>query len=268
MTQLTFKELIAFLHSKYPSSLAEDWDPIGLHFGHENHEVKKVMVALDIRPQVLEEALDHKVDTLVLHHPPIFNPIKRFNLADPQIKLYQGVIKAGLNVFAMHTNFDRARGGMNDLLTGHLGLESVKDFGSADPEFLGMGRWGSLQSPMPRSQLLAFLKDKLNRKVLTLIEKSPKDTYQTIAVVGGSGASFIEEVDQLEIDVFITGDITYHAAHDLYERSYLTIDASHYIEQIFISAVTQEINQQASKLSWPIEVLPSQVSTDPFDYYY
>ena len=35
------------------------------------------MVALDVSPEVVEQAVEHKVQMLVTHHPVIFDPIKK-----------------------------------------------------------------------------------------------------------------------------------------------------------------------------------------------
>lgn len=266
MKKINLKSLIQQIELWYPASLAEDWDQVGLHFGHPKNTIKKVMVALDMRPQVVEEAIERGVDTLILHHPPIFKPIERFNLEDPQIRMYAQAIKADINVFAMHTNFDRADMGMNDLLAQKLGLEEIKALSYDGEGSPGLARIGSLPQAMDRETLIAHVKKSLNRSYLKIIERDPKPFYQEIAVIGGSGSSMMDEIQLSGADVFITGDITYHSGHDLYELDLMTIDAGHYIESAFAGYVGQKLQSLAEAQEWDLEVVISQVSTDPFEY--
>src|SRR5699024_11476219 len=66
-------ELTDNLNKLYPSELAEEWDQVGLHFGHKDAKVQKVMTTLDVRPEVVEEALKLGVDTIIVHHPILFS---------------------------------------------------------------------------------------------------------------------------------------------------------------------------------------------------
>ncbi|MGX7108546.1 Nif3-like dinuclear metal center hexameric protein [Facklamia miroungae] len=266
MTDLFFKDLIDYLNARYPQDYAEDWDKVGLHFGHINNPVKRVMVALDLRPQVVAEALEQKIDTLILHHPPIFHAIDRFDWSDPQIKMYQTVIQAGMNVFAMHTNYDAAPGGMNDILAQALRLEAVQPFKELVEGQVAIGRVGLLPQALTRHELFAYIKQTFKRSSLTVIEKVPRASYQKIAIVGGAGASFMDQVERVGPDVFITGDISYHTGHDLYEKAFMTIDAGHYIEHLFIDVEVARIQKHVAEKGWDIEVIASSVSTDPFTY--
>ncbi|MCR8968947.1 Nif3-like dinuclear metal center hexameric protein [Facklamia sp. 7083-14-GEN3] len=266
MTNLLFKDLMAYLNQKYPAAYAEEWDKVGLHFGDPEQVIKKAMVALDMRPQVVEEAIDEKVDTLILHHPPIFKAIDRFDGSNPQIKMYQKAIQAGINVFAMHTNYDAAPGGMNDILAQALRLEEIQPLVELEEGQVAIGRVGNLPQALTRHELFAYVKQVFKRSALTVVEKVPHATYQKVAIVGGAGASFMDQVEKVQADVFITGDISFHTGHDLYEKAFMTIDAGHYIEHLFIDVEVARIKEDVARKGWNLEVIASTVSTDPFTY--
>ncbi|MGF3072104.1 Nif3-like dinuclear metal center hexameric protein [Facklamia sp. P13069] len=266
MTKLFFKELMAYLDQKYPAAYAEEWDKVGLHFGHPEQAIKKVMVALDMRPQVVEEAIEEDVDSLILHHPPLFKAIERFDQSKPQIKMYQRTIQAGINVFAMHTNYDAAPGGMNDILAQAMKLTDIKPLIDLEEGQVAIGRIGNLPRALTRHELFAYVKQVFKRPALTVIEKVPQATYQRVAIVGGAGASFMDQVEKVQADVFITGDISFHTGHDLYEKPFMTIDASHYIEHLFIEVEVARIKEAIEQKGWDLEVIASTVSTDPFTY--
>lgn len=107
-----------------PAALAEAWDNPGLQIGDPAAEVTRVMVALDPLPDVIDSALKASCQLLVTHHPLIFKPINSFSTATPLGAAILKAIRGGLSIVSMHTNYDIARGGLNDLLAGKIGLSS------------------------------------------------------------------------------------------------------------------------------------------------
>lgn len=261
---LQLQDLINTLNRDFPSELAEDWDQVGLHFGSSQDKVFKVLVALDIRPAVVEEAISKGVDTVVVHHPPIFFPIQRFNWDIPQIALYRRLIQADIKVFALHTNLDVADKGMNDWLCQFLGLTAIRPLASEGRDNPGLGRIGSLPMPMGRDQVLDHIKKTFGLSHLTIVESHPKSSYQQIAIIGGAGLSAIDRVAAQEPDIFITGDITYHKGQEAEDYAFMTIDAGHYIEAIFIPQMTHYLQRKAQSADWQVEIIASQVVTNPF----
>lgn len=265
--QIKLNELISLLNKQYPPSLAESWDQNGIHFGSSEATVKKILVTLDVRAEVVQEAIENQIDTIIVHHPPLFKAIQRFDLSQPDVAMYAQLIKHDINVFAMHTNFDAASNGMNDWLAEQLKLENVSSLVVHEDETNpGIGRVGEFSEALSRTDLLKVLKETYQREQLIVIEKESRVAYKKVAIVGGSGTSFINEVSDQEVDLFITGDITYHQGHDLYEAGFMTVDAGHYIESIFIPGLSKQLQDTIEKNNWDIEVVASQVNTNPFKY--
>ncbi|MGO4927570.1 Nif3-like dinuclear metal center hexameric protein [Fundicoccus sp. Sow4_D5] len=264
---IQLQDLTNELNAVYPEFLAENWDQNGLHFGRLDASVNNVMVSLDIRPNVVEEAINKGIDTIIVHHPPLFKAIQRFDLNKPDIAMYADLIKHDINVFAMHTNFDAAHNGMNDWLAQQLELVDIQSLVThEEPENPGIGRVGRLKEAMTREELLVFLKEKYQRQQLVVIEKEPKENYQVIGIVGGAGSSFMHEALANNVDVFITGDVSYHQGHDFYETGFMTIDAGHYIESIFVPGLTKDLQALVNERHWNITVTASQMNTNPFSY--
>ena len=86
-------ELIAKIEAYAPRDLAWERDPIGLQLGDPNQEIHTVMTALDVRPEVVAEAIANNVDFIFAHHPMIFRPAKNLDLSVPQNKMYADLIK-------------------------------------------------------------------------------------------------------------------------------------------------------------------------------
>lgn len=263
---ITFFELIEELEQLYPTQLAEEWDQIGIHFDSGLNQSKKIMTALDIRPEVIQEAIEYNIDTIIVHHPPIFSPIQRFDNSTADLKMYHQIIKNDINVFAMHTNLDKAQNGMNDWLAQALELNNITELHESEDGLTGLGRIGELDSPLSRNELLDNIKSHLHAERLTIIEKELKNNYQRIAIVGGASFESIDIALSKEADVFITGDITYHKGHDAYEKDILTIDAGHYIEHIFSRKMKEVIEDLVDSRGWDIQVVESKTNTNPFTY--
>jgi dinuclear metal center YbgI/SA1388 family protein len=105
-----------------PSSLAEGWDNCGLQVGDPAAEVSRVLVALTPLPEVFEEAEEKGADFLLLHHPLVFQPIRTLNTSSYPGDLLARAIRNGLAVYAAHTSYDAATGGVSAALAGTLGL--------------------------------------------------------------------------------------------------------------------------------------------------
>ena len=76
-TVVLLKEIIKQMEIFAPSHLAEEWDNVGLTIGDKNKQIKKILVALDVIPEVIEEAIQIGADLIVTHHPMIlFQKIK------------------------------------------------------------------------------------------------------------------------------------------------------------------------------------------------
>lgn len=105
--------------------MAESWDNAGLQLGDPSAEVSRVMVALDATPAVIQSAIDSSCQLLVTHHPLIFKAQKSISTATTQGRLIHTAIRNGLSVISMHTNYDIATGGLNDVLAERIGLPAA-----------------------------------------------------------------------------------------------------------------------------------------------
>ena len=117
-----------------PLELAESWDNPGLLVDCGG-TVQKVLVTLDITPEVVEEAARKHCEVIVAHHPVIFSPLKKIGPQDVPCQL----VRAGISAICMHTNLDAAEGGVNEVLAGIFGMKNLETF--AD----GCGRVGEIE---------------------------------------------------------------------------------------------------------------------------
>ena len=100
------------------------------------------MVALDVSPEVVQQAVGQKADMLITHHPPIFKPLKNICDSSWQSDLLLKCIENGIAVYSAHTSLDSVLGGVNDVLAEKLGLEKTVSLVKNDANCGAFGaRW-------------------------------------------------------------------------------------------------------------------------------
>ena len=130
----TVQQLYEAMQALAPLELAESWDNPGLLVDCAG-EVTRVLVTLDITPEVVAEAAAKHCEAIVAHHPVIFDPLKKLGPQDVPFQL----VRAGISAICMHTNLDAAAGGVNEVLAGIFGMQDPEPFAE------GCGRVGSIE---------------------------------------------------------------------------------------------------------------------------
>lgn len=249
-----------------PPELSVEGDISGLQIGSLHQPIKKVMVALDIREQTVEEAIEKNIDLIIVKHAPIFKPLENLISDDVQTQIYLTLVKHDIAVYVSHTNIDVVKGGLNDWFCQALGLTNVEGLKKTSEEE-SIGRIGNLPE-LSLQELGHKLKDIFNLESLRLVTYGlpEKQLVSKIAICGGSAQGFYETALVKGADVFITGDIYYHTAQEMLTRGLLAIDPGHHIEVLFVEKVAALLKEWQLEDSWPIEILASQSLTDPFRY--
>lgn len=256
---LKIHEITEFLEQQFPLELAYDWDNVGLQIGDQKKSVGRIMAALEATTPVIDEAIRQGVELIITHHPFIFPGIKAINLATPKGKNIEKLIKNDMALYTMHTNYDLASGGMNDVLAAMMKLENVKPL--CDD---GLGRLGELQQAMNIDCLCDYIQHEWLKDVVSdirTVEISGKSgAIKKVALIGGSGGDYINEAKNAGADVLVTGDIKYHTAIDAQELGLNLIDISHYAESVMEANVQQLLQ---AKFDNQLEVLIPSVAKNP-----
>ncbi|WP_179395456.1 Nif3-like dinuclear metal center hexameric protein [Lacticaseibacillus absianus] len=262
---LTGQTIIDQFEQFAPRSLAVPGDPVGIQIGDATRPVHTVLVTLDVRPEVVEEAIQLNADMIFAHHPAVFRPAANLDFADPQNRMYGRLIEHGILVYAAHTNLDRATGGMNDWLANAMGLTQIRPFIATGDE-ANMGRIGDLAEPMRLDHWASTLKARFDLQGLRVIATDLTRPVQTVAVLGGDGGKFYRDAQAAGADVYVTGDVYYHTAHEMLAADIPVIDPGHHIEAIMKAQVRARLIDWAQSEDWPVQVIASQLSTDPFHF--
>ncbi|MCC4768513.1 Nif3-like dinuclear metal center hexameric protein [Methanosarcina sp. DH1] len=208
-------KVVEILEEIAPPELAEDFDEgrIGLILNLENN-IEKIAVALDASSYTLEKAAEMRANLLITHHTLIFHPINKISksLAE-SLRL---ALDNGISLYSMHTNYDRAEGGINDVLAARLGLKNLKN--------VEVGRIGEIE-PCASAELASNVSETLQTPVIYAGEK---EGISRVMVVGGSGfaTEFLEIARANRVDAFISSELKHNILRE-YEDLCL-IDATHY----------------------------------------
>ena len=255
----TTNDIYAEMQRYAPLELAESWDNPGLLVDCGG-AVRRVLVTLDITPEVVAEAAEKQCTVIVAHHPVIFDPLKRLCPADVPYQLVQ----VGISAICMHTNLDAAEGGVNEVLAGIFGMQDWEVF--AD----GCGRVGEVDPitvPELARKAQAVLGGRCNRPrsgpaVQVKFADSGK-TVKRLAVISGAGGSMFEDALAVGADCLLTGEANHHHALDAKRLGLSLIAAGHYATEFPVTAAVAA----ALRTALPeLEVLVSTENRDPYTY--
>ena len=238
---VTTKELCDYLDTLAPSALAEDYDNVGLLIGDCEAEISKILISLDTDASVVGEAKRLGADLILSHHPLLFHPVKQIVKQDAIGNTVIQLIQNGIQLYAMHTNFDSVKNGLCDyFLKTACGAEPCQSIEGEFPD--GIGRIAELPKTILLSDLLVVLKDRLHMEHVRFVGNESQ-TITKLAVCNGGGADLIYDAYRLGADVYISGDFKYHHARCAHENGRALIEVPHYEAEILFCDYLAEILQ-------------------------
>lgn len=122
IAQATVRDLARWLERLAPIHLAEPWDCVGLQCGEPGMRVERVMTALTVTGDVIEQASAFGAQAIVAHHPVIYKEVKAVRFDQRIGALLKKMAERSIALYVAHTNLDAAAGGVNDTLAARLGL--------------------------------------------------------------------------------------------------------------------------------------------------
>lgn len=203
-------EIVKRIEEFAPLDTQESWDASGWIVDLPELEVDKVLFALTITEDVLEQAVRNGCKMIISHHPMFFVPFKYSNI----------------NIYCAHTNLDKAKGGTTDTL--------LKNLHFAGKQFNDFVRIVDLENEMS----IEFLKLKLLpiSPRLRIVNNKKVKTIKRIGFCAGSGSEFIKDTP---CDAFVTGDLKYHSA---IETNKVVYDIGHFESEIMSVSLLKEIS--------------------------
>lgn len=223
------KDVAKLINSFAPEASAESFDNVGLLVGDEETVVTGILVTLDVNDSTIDLAVSKGYNLIVSHHPLIFTPLKRVLYKDPVGRLVCRLLANGISVYAAHTNFDKAPCGTDTYLSEAIGLQEegvlLQD---SDDTGRGLGRFGKI-APCSAGELKKKLESAFGCGVVMTCHE--ETIVEKIASCAGAGGSLAECVVECSAELYITGEMSYHAALDLKRQGVDVMLLSHQLSE-------------------------------------
>ncbi len=243
MYGIAIKEILERINEEAPFSLKENWDNVGLIVGDSRQKISKIGVALNVLPSTVAAAAADGCSLLITHHPPFFS-LERICTETPEGKALKIALNNDLAILSLHTNLDRAFGGINGALGKLLSLKESAPLVSQESSPLeGDGLTGILEEPLS----MPLLGEKIQKcwnlswvKGYLSPHKNQDYKFARMALLGGSGSSFWKEALQKKADLFITGDVKYHHRLEALQEGLSLLQVDHgEMEEAALFAIAQ-----------------------------
>ncbi len=255
---MKIEKLANLIEEFAPLSLQEEWDNSGFQIKAKS-EVSRVLVALELTSQVIDEAIEQKCDMILTHHPLFFEGIKLIDYGTVKGGFINRLIDEDISVYSSHTPFDICDGGNNDYIGKLIGAKDIMFIPGDEDKICRMSWVDSAKM----NDFIDLLADKLqmDKKYFNFTG----DINATVNKVGwctGAGSEFITLAKAAGCDTFITGDLKYHQAIEAKELGLNVIDCGHYgTEHIFIENMADKLKGA------DIEIIKSKVDANPFNLF-
>ena len=175
-------EIAKIIDSWMPTSIAEDFDNVGLIIGDPESKITSILVTLDTTEDVVEEAINKGCNLIVSYHPIIFNGLKQITNDSYVQKSVIKAVKNNISVYAIHTSLDNHPKGISYLLSDLIGLKNISILLPKEEKLnklkIGIGSIGDLEKPMNEIAFFDLLKNKLGLKYLRHTNKLNKKISQ------------------------------------------------------------------------------------------
>ncbi len=252
------KDFINQFEELFPQHLAYNWDNVGLQLGSKELKISNILLSLDLTIEVIDEAIENNCNLIVCHHPMIFSPLKNIITDSYQGSMINKLLKNDISIYVAHTNFDIGNSGMNKILADMLDLQNQQII-EMTTETEGLGRFGTLDDPRTLRKFINDVKRVFNLDSVRVVGDLDK-VITTVAISGGSGSTLLSNPIMNMIDLYITGDISYHHALDALNQGITILDVGHNIEKHSLSELKNILDNMKSSS----EVLISKIDTNPY----
>lgn len=132
-------------------------------------------------------------------------------------------------------------------------------------EVWGLGRIGYLKEEMTLDEFAMKVKTAFDVSGVRVVGDGDRKVKK-VAVLGGDGNKYTFTALHKGADVYVTGDLYYHVAHDAMMEGLMMIDPGHNVEKIMKEGVREKIQAFVDEKKYTTEVIISNVHTDPFRF--
>ena len=216
------RQLTDLLNQTLAPERFKDYCPNGLQV-EGRADVKKLITGVTASQAFLEAAIAQGADAVLVHHGYFWNnedPCLR-GIKQRRIKT---LLLADVSLLAYHLPLDvHPQWGNNQQLAQRLGLQEISALYPHDPKIPGV--WGTL--PAISAESLAEQLRRLTGGVIQHIAGSPHRIHR-LGLCTGAAQSMLQQAIELELDAFISGEISEPTVHLAQESGVHYFAAGHH----------------------------------------
>ena len=231
----TVDEVVRLLDEFAPPALAEEWDNVGLLVGDRGRAVCRLMTCLTLTPATVAEAIEHKADLIVVHHPLPFRPVSQITTDTTVGRLLWDLI--GARIGRLQPAHGVRLGPRRDQPTaGRRAGAHARRAADAQPKAAvpstGAGRCGAPDMPLTLADMADRVKEFLSLEHVRLVGQTDQAVHR-VAVACGSGGSFLAEAQAQGCDCLVTGEANFHTCLEAEAIGVGLILAGHFASERF-----------------------------------
>lgn len=233
-------ELTTYLDNYLRIAAIKDYGPQGLQLESDNDDIKRIALAVDVAPPIIEAAAAWNADMLLVHHGILWRDVEP--ITGGLGARVRAMLKHGINLYAAHLPLDaHPEVGNNAVLGKMFGLTEIEWWGEAYGTPLGVV--GKLAAPVPIDQFARQVDSALDTHTRTL--KAGTQSVQKLAILSGFGADRVGEVASLGADTYLTGETSHQNFYAAYDHGINVIFAGHYAtETVGVQALGDHLSEK------------------------
>jgi len=234
------KTLVSHIDAMLKPHLFRDYCPNGLQVEGKD-EIKKIVTGVTASQALLEKAIELNADAIVVHHG-YFWKGEGDAITGMKRKRLKLLLENDISLLAYHLPLDAHDTlGNNVQLAKELGIEIEGGLEPNNPRSIGLV--GKLTTPMTANEFAQHLESVLGQKPQTIEGLSPK--IERVAWCTGGAQGYIDKAVALEVDAYITGEVSEQTYHTVQEQGIHFFAAGHHAtERYGVKALGEYLAQE------------------------
>lgn len=215
----------------------KDYAPNGLQVEGKD-QIHKIVTGVTASQALIDAAISQGADAILVHHGYFWKGEDQTIVRTKKQRIAK-LLSADINLFAYHLPLDAHETlGNNAQLAQKLGLIPVARFGEQDLVWRG-----ELPVPMSLDTFSQHVAVQLKRTPLTIGDSDK--SIRNIAWCTGGAQSYFREASNLDIDCYLTGEVSEFVTHLAQESGVAFIAAGHHAtERYGIEALGKHLAQE------------------------
>jgi putative NIF3 family GTP cyclohydrolase 1 type 2 len=119
-------ELVHYLDDYLQVAKFQDYGPQGLQVEADQQEIRRIALAVDTAPTIIEAAADWRADMLIVHHGILWRDVER--IAGPLGQRVRGLLRHNINLYAAHLCLDAHQEVGNNAVLAEMMQVAVTDW--------------------------------------------------------------------------------------------------------------------------------------------